>query len=66
MKKSIAHDEASKARLSEEDEAWEKNQKILRMLAGIGSGPVDASVNYKEYIYEYLREKHGLKQSSDN
>ncbi len=35
----------------------EKNQKLLQMLAGIGHGPEDGSVNYKKYVGEYLDEK---------
>jgi hypothetical protein len=37
--------------------AWEKNQKILAMIAGIVSGPEDGSVNYKKYVAEYLDDK---------
>ncbi|MGB3918090.1 hypothetical protein J9253_03340 [Thiothrix litoralis] len=43
-----------------EQAAWEKNQRILKMLAGIGDGPEDLSSNYKEYLYKGLKEKHGL------
>ena len=35
----------------------EKNQRLLKKLAGIGSGPEDGSVNYKKYVAEYLDEK---------
>lgn len=35
----------------------EKNQQLLKKLAGIGKGPEDGSVNYKKYISEYLDEK---------
>lgn len=35
----------------------EKNQQLLKKLAGIGKGPEDGSVNYKKYIAEYLDEK---------
>jgi len=35
----------------------EKNQKLLQMLAGIGHGSADGSVNYKKYVGEYLDEK---------
>ncbi|HRJ53577.1 MAG TPA: hypothetical protein PLE99_12490 [Candidatus Thiothrix moscowensis] len=41
----------------QEQSAWEKNQRILKMLAGIGNGPEDGSVNYKKYVQEYLNEK---------
>jgi hypothetical protein len=41
----------------EEQTAWEKNQRILKTLAGIGNGPEDGSVNYKKYVQEYLNEK---------
>jgi Arc/MetJ-type ribon-helix-helix transcriptional regulator len=44
----------------EEQSAWEKNQRILKMLAGIGSGPEDLSTNYKDYLYRGLKEKYGL------
>jgi ribbon-helix-helix protein len=40
---------------------WEKNQKLIELLAGIGEGPEDLSVNYKEYLFEGLKEKHGIK-----
>ena len=43
-----------------EQAAWEKNQRILKMLACIGDGPEDLSSNYKEYLYKGLKEKHGL------
>jgi hypothetical protein len=43
-----------------EQTAWEKNQRILKMLAGIAEGPEDLSINYKEYLYKSLKEKHGL------
>ncbi len=35
----------------------EKNQQLLKKLAGIGHGPEDGSVNYKKYIAESLDEK---------
>ena len=35
----------------------EKNQRLLKKLAGIGNGPEDGSVNYKKYVAEYLDEK---------
>lgn len=44
----------------EEQTAWEKNQRILKMLSGIGSGPEDLSTNYKDYVYQGLKEKHGI------
>jgi hypothetical protein len=47
------------ARKLQDDEraAWEKNQRILKMLAGIAEGPEDSSVNYIKYVQEYLDEK---------
>ena len=38
----------------------EKNQKLLEMLAGTAEGPEDLSVNYKEYLYQGWKEKHGI------
>ena len=38
----------------------EKNQKLLEMLAGKAEGPEDLSVNYKEYLYQGWKEKHGI------
>lgn len=35
----------------------EKNQQLIKKLAGIGKGPKDGSVNYKKYVSEYLDEK---------
>ena len=35
----------------------EKNQQLLKKLAGIGNGPEDGSVNYKKYVADYLDEK---------
>jgi len=32
----------------------EKNQQLLKKLAGIGKGPEDGSVNYKKYISNIL------------
>lgn len=39
----------------------EKNQKLIEMLAGTAEGPEDLSVNYKEYLYQGWKEKHGIK-----
>ncbi|MEE9355452.1 MAG: hypothetical protein V3U75_07660 [Methylococcaceae bacterium] len=35
----------------------EKNQLLVKKLAGIGQGPEDGSVNYKKYVAEHLDEK---------
>jgi len=37
--------------------AKEKNQLLLKKLAGIGDGPEDGSINYKKYVAAYLDEK---------
>jgi hypothetical protein len=42
-----------KAELSGKD----KNRKLLDKLSGIGHGPEDGSVNYKNCIAEYINEK---------
>ena len=42
---------------TEENIAWEKNQQLLKQLAGIGSGPEDGSSDYKRYVKEYLDDK---------
>lgn len=41
-------------------DAWEKNQKILEMIGGIASGEKDLSENYKERMYQGLKEKHDI------
>ncbi len=41
-----------------EDEACQASQRLLKDLAGIGSGPEDLSENYKEYLTGSLNEKH--------
>jgi hypothetical protein len=38
----------------------EKNRKLLQMLAGTAEGPEDLSENYKEYLYQGWKEKHGI------
>ena len=38
----------------------QKNQKLIEMLAGTAEGPEDLSVNYKEYLYQSWKEKHGI------
>lgn len=38
----------------------EKNQQLLEKFAGIAVGPEDLSENYKEYLYQGLKEKHGI------
>ncbi|MGR9053936.1 MAG: ribbon-helix-helix domain-containing protein [Gammaproteobacteria bacterium] len=35
----------------------EKNQQLLKKLAGIGHGPADGSENYKKYIAETIDAK---------
>ncbi len=40
--------------------AWEQNQKILKMVGGIVSGPENLSVNYKKMISQGLREKYDI------
>ncbi len=37
--------------------AKEKNQRLLKKLAGIGQGFEDGSINYKKYVADYLDEK---------
>ncbi len=37
--------------------AKEKNQRLLKKLAGIGQGLEDGSINYKKYVADYLDEK---------
>ncbi len=37
--------------------AKEKNQRLLKKLAGIGQGPEDGSIHYKKYVAGYLDEK---------
>ena len=44
----------------EEQNAWRNNQKILEMVGGIASGAEDLSVNYKESIYQGLKEKYDI------
>lgn len=39
-------------------DAWEKNQKIIKMISGIASGEKDLSEDYKEHMYQGLKEKH--------
>ena len=43
-------------------ETRSKNCRLLLYLAGIGEGPSDLSTSYKQYIYDYLCEKHGLEK----
>ena len=38
----------------------QKNQKLIEMLAGTADGPEDLSVNYKEYLYQGWKQKHGI------
>jgi hypothetical protein len=38
----------------------QKNQKLVEMLAGTAEGQEDLSVNYKEYLYQGWKEKHGI------
>ena len=38
----------------------QKNQKLIEMLAGTAEGPEDLSENYKEYLYQGWKEKHGI------
>ena len=44
----------------EEQNAWQNNQKILEMIGGIASGSEGLSVNYKETIYQSLKEKYDI------
>ncbi len=44
-----------------EQDALAKNRKILEMIGGIADGPEDLSENYKDYLYEGLKEKYGIK-----
>ncbi|MGZ0020311.1 ribbon-helix-helix domain-containing protein [Nitrosomonas sp. wSCUT-2] len=41
--------------------AKEKNRELLAKLAGIGHGPKDLSINYKKYLDQDWKEKHGIK-----
>lgn len=41
--------------------AKEKNQKLIEMLAGTAKGPEDLSINYKKYLDQDWKEKHGIK-----
>ncbi|MDQ7074218.1 MAG: hypothetical protein Q9O24_03510 [Gammaproteobacteria bacterium] len=43
-----------------EESAWQRNQKILKKLAGIASGAEDLSENYKTYLDQGLKQKHDL------
>lgn len=53
-----ALDEYFSKKLSEDQQiALDKNQRILDRLAGIGSGPEDGSINYKQYVQASLNEK---------
>jgi hypothetical protein len=36
-----------------------KNKQLVEELAGIAVGPSDGSVNYKEYVKDYVSVKHG-------
>lgn len=38
----------------------EKNRKLLEMLAGTAEGSEDLPENYKEYLYQGWKEKHGI------
>ena len=40
--------------------AREKNQQILEMVGGMASAPEDLSENYKEYLYQGLKEKYDI------
>jgi len=40
-------------------DAKSNNQKLLKSLSGISSGPKNLSDNYKNYIYRDLEKKHG-------
>jgi len=52
----LLYDKTEKTKLT----GKEKNQKLLQMLAGTAEGPEDLSENYKEYLYQGLKEKHGI------
>ena len=52
----LLYDKTEKTRLT----GKEKNQKLLQMFAGIAEGPEDLSENYKEYLYQGWKEKHGI------
>ena len=39
-------------------DAKSNNQKLLKSLSGISTGPEDLSDNYKNYIYSDLEKKH--------
>ena len=41
-----------------EDDALQKNRRLLENLAGIAEGPDDGSVRHKDYVMDYLNEKH--------
>ena len=56
-----ALDEYFARRLQQDEQAaWQNNQRILQMLAGIGAGAEDLSSNYKAYLQQGLAEKHDL------
>jgi hypothetical protein len=43
-----------------QEDAYTKNQILLKELAGIGEGPEDLSENYKDYLTESLSEKYDI------
>jgi len=52
----LLYDKTEKTKLT----GREKNQKLLQMLAGTAEGPEGLSENYKAYLYQGLKEKHGI------
>ena len=38
----------------------QKNRMLLEMLAGTAEGSEDLSINYKDYLLEGWKEKHGI------
>ncbi len=43
-----------------EQDALAKNRKILEMIGGIAEGSEDLSENYKDYLYQGLKEKYAI------
>ena len=52
----LLYDKTEKTKLT----GKEKNQKLIQMLAGIAEGPEDLSENYKDYLHQGWKEKHGI------
>lgn len=57
LKDALDHYFSSRLR-QHEQEAWAKNQTLLKQLGGVISSVPDGSVNYKQYVADYLNEKY--------